>query len=142
MTSILLPFVSFRVFYLFLLNLANGWVQLPHWHLHGHRRHRHVYTNTIQALRYVLRHFALSSPIIKPWPGVRFVINVSGTAAKFSIVAFFITFGSGIGLLSIATIMADLVMTSFLEKRNFYKTRKYEEVVNEDQGKETVAMVT
>ncbi|EGD83495.1 P2X purinoceptor [Salpingoeca rosetta] len=64
--------------------------------------------------------------------GLRFVFIVSGTAGKFDFVPLLVTFGSGLGLLSLATIVADLLVTKCLRNAEFYYDRKYE-IVNEDE---------
>lgn len=60
--------------------------------------------------------------------GVRIIFTVAGTAGKFSIVPLLITFGSGIGLLSLATLVADLLVTKVLKKRDYYEAHMYEDV--------------
>ena len=56
--------------------------------------------------------------------GIRFVISVTGEAGRFSFMPLLLTLGSGIGLLSVATVVADLFMLNFLERRQFYKDIK------------------
>lgn len=56
--------------------------------------------------------------------GIRFIINVSGTAGKFNIVPLMLTIGAGIGLMSISVILADCVMLNFTKKKKIYKEIK------------------
>ena len=53
--------------------------------------------------------------------GLKFVIVVTGRAGKFNIVPLFIKIGSGIGLLSIATIIADLTIMFFYKAKPKYQ---------------------
>ena len=43
--------------------------------------------------------------------GVRIIFVVSGTAGRFSIVPLLLALGSGLGLLSVATVIGDLLIT-------------------------------
>lgn len=52
----------------------------------------------------------------------------TGQAGRFSIVPVLLTFGSGVGLLSLATLVADLVTTKMLKHRDYYSSHKYEVV--------------
>lgn len=56
--------------------------------------------------------------------GLRFIINVSGTAGKFNIVPLMLTIGAGIGLMSISVILADCVLLNFTKKKKLYKEIK------------------
>ncbi len=56
--------------------------------------------------------------------GLRFIINVTGNAGKFNIVPLLISVGSGIGLLSVATIVVDCFLLNLAKKRNLYKEVK------------------
>lgn len=56
--------------------------------------------------------------------GIRFVITVTGEAGKFSFLPLLLTLGSGIGLLSLATVVADLFMLNLLKRKEFYKGLK------------------
>lgn len=67
--------------------------------------------------------------------GIRFVITVTGEAGKFSFLPLLLTLGSGIGLLSLATVVADLFMLNLLKRKEFYKGLKelnYKEEVGYD----------
>eukprot|EP00053_Salpingoeca_punica_P014659 m.133512 g.133512 ORF g.133512 m.133512 type:complete len:401 (+) comp16513_c0_seq1:195-1397(+) len=70
--------------------------------------------------------------------GTRLVFVVSGHAGKFSIVPLLISLGSGLGLLSVATIIADLAVTKCLKRRQFYYEKKYE-IVNDPDAITSVA---
>lgn len=56
--------------------------------------------------------------------GLRFIIIVTGQAGKFNFLPLLLTLGSGLGLLSLATVAADLVMLNLLRRREFYKGLK------------------
>ena len=66
--------------------------------------------------------------------GVRFVFVVSGRAGRFSIVPLLIAFGSGIGLLSLATVAADFAATRLLAQRSLYVRHKYHSIRGELDG--------
>ena len=57
---------------------------------------------------------------MNPLKGIKFIIVVVARAGKFNIVPLLITIGSGIGLLSIATIIADLAISSFSKEKQIY----------------------
>lgn len=72
---------------------------------------------------------------------------MSGTAGKFSFVPLLIAFGSGehnsslsdlltpcigLGLLGLATVVADLLVTKVLERKAFYSSHKFEIVEDDD----------
>ena len=63
----------------------------------------------------------------------RFIIEVSGKAGKFNFIPFFTTIGSGIGLLSIATLVADCLLLNLTKKRKFYQKLKAPETDNEEE---------
>lgn len=67
--------------------------------------------------------------------GIKFVISVSGQARKFAPVPFFTNVGSGLALLSIATIICDIVVLYILKARALYKEKKYLQVVGDDAYK-------
>jgi P2X purinoceptor 4 len=64
--------------------------------------------------------------------GIRFIIKVTGTAGKFSIVPLLLNIGSGIGLLAVATVICDIIILYVLKKRKVYKEKKYLNVHAED----------
>ena len=56
--------------------------------------------------------------------GIRFLITVTGIAGKFNVVPTLLTVGSGLGLLSVATIVADIALLYVATKRKFYHDLK------------------
>lgn len=64
--------------------------------------------------------------------GLRFIFVVSGTAGRFSFIPLLVAFGSGLGLLGLATVLADLLVTKIIQHRAFYMAKKYE-VVDESE---------
>eukprot|EP00117_Sycon_ciliatum_P017443 scpid72722/ scgid16433/ P2X purinoceptor 4; ATP receptor; Purinergic receptor len=64
--------------------------------------------------------------------GVLFLINVEGEAGKFSPVPLFINLGTGLALLSVATVLCDFITLNLLKKRTFYREKKYEDVDVDD----------
>jgi len=64
--------------------------------------------------------------------GVRFLITVQGKAGKFSIVPLLLNIGSGLALLSVSTIICDIVVLYFLKAKNFYRDKKYLDVKGQD----------
>eukprot|EP01104_Vermistella_antarctica_P012693 TRINITY_DN3718_c1_g1_i1.p1 TRINITY_DN3718_c1_g1~~TRINITY_DN3718_c1_g1_i1.p1 ORF type:complete len:457 (-),score=94.33 TRINITY_DN3718_c1_g1_i1:109-1395(-) len=59
--------------------------------------------------------------------GLRIIFLISGQGGKFSLVPLLINVGSGLALLSIATIVSDLILCYILPMRTFYKEIKYED---------------
>ena len=55
--------------------------------------------------------------------GIKFIIVVSGRAGKFSTVPLLITIGSGIGLLSLATLAADYALMSLKKEKKDYESK-------------------
>jgi P2X purinoceptor 4 len=71
--------------------------------------------------------------------GLRFIINVSGTGGKFSVVPLMVTIGTGFGLMSLSVIIADCVMLNCTTLRSFYqrvKELKLEERGNDERKEE------
>ncbi|KAK3750953.1 hypothetical protein RRG08_009211 [Elysia crispata] len=64
--------------------------------------------------------------------GVRFLVTVQGTAGKFSIVPLLLNVASGLALLSVATIICDIVVLYFLKARHFYREKKYLDIKGPD----------
>ncbi|KAK6184442.1 hypothetical protein SNE40_006913 [Patella caerulea] len=64
--------------------------------------------------------------------GIRFIVTVEGKAGKFNFVPLFLNIGSGLALLSIATIVCDIVVLYFLKARKFFKEKKYLDVKGAD----------
>ena len=56
--------------------------------------------------------------------GLRFVISVSGKAGKFDAIPLLITIGAGLGLLGVATLIADFILLNFTSKRTVYRQIK------------------
>lgn len=56
--------------------------------------------------------------------GLRFIINVSGTAGKFNIIPLMLTIGAGIGLMSISVLVADCVMLHCTKDRKYFAKMK------------------
>lgn len=52
--------------------------------------------------------------------GIRFIINVSGNAGKFSMIPLFLTIGAGIGLMSISVLIADFTLLHCTKKKKIY----------------------
>ena len=52
------------------------------------------------------------------------MITVTGKAGEFNVVPTLLTIGSGLGLLSLATVLADLALLNVATKRKFYKELK------------------
>lgn len=56
--------------------------------------------------------------------GIRFVIIVNAKAGSFSLVPLLISIGSGVGLLSIATIVVDCILLHFAKNKKVYREIK------------------
>lgn len=56
--------------------------------------------------------------------GIRLIITVTGEAGKFSFLPLLLTLGSGLGLLSLATIITDLILLNLTNKKLFYRQLK------------------
>ncbi|XP_070573245.1 P2X purinoceptor 4-like isoform X3 [Ptychodera flava] len=57
--------------------------------------------------------------------GILYEVVVTGEAGKFSVIPLFLNIGSGLALLSLATIMCDIVVLYILKKREYYREHKY-----------------
>ncbi|KAI1882438.1 hypothetical protein AGOR_G00250710 [Albula goreensis] len=57
--------------------------------------------------------------------GIRFDIMVFGQAGKFSVVPMLLNIGAGLALLGLATVFCDLVVLTFMKKKNQYREEKY-----------------
>lgn len=64
--------------------------------------------------------------------GVRLLILMSGVGSQSDPVAALTAIGAGIGLLSVATLIADIISTKLLSQKNLYNSVKYKEVSIED----------
>ncbi|XP_014779935.1 P2X purinoceptor 4 isoform X1 [Octopus bimaculoides] len=60
--------------------------------------------------------------------GIQFLITIQGRAGKFSIVPLLLNLGSGLALLSLASVVADIIMLYVLKSKNFYREKKYQNV--------------
>nr|XP_054749125.1 P2X purinoceptor 4-like [Lytechinus pictus]XP_054749126.1 P2X purinoceptor 4-like [Lytechinus pictus] len=58
--------------------------------------------------------------------GILFQVIVSGEAGKFDVVPLILNIASGLALLSLASIMADICVLYLLKKRYFYRQKKYQ----------------
>ena len=56
--------------------------------------------------------------------GLRFIINVSGTAGRFSVVPLMLSVGAGLGLMSLSVLVADCVMLNCTKDKRFYQEIK------------------
>ncbi len=56
--------------------------------------------------------------------GIRFIINISGQAGKFSMIPLFLTIGAGIGLMSISGLIADFTLLNCTKKKKIYQKIK------------------
>ncbi|KAL5017512.1 hypothetical protein ScPMuIL_007101 [Solemya velum] len=64
--------------------------------------------------------------------GIKFIITVQGQAGKFSVVPLLLNIGSGLALLSVATIICDIVVLYVLKAKNIYREKKYLDVKGDD----------
>lgn len=55
--------------------------------------------------------------------GLRFVITVTGEAGRFSVLPLLVRLGSGLGLLSLATIITDLFLLNLTGKKKLLYRR-------------------
>lgn len=67
--------------------------------------------------------------------GIKFVVTVTGTAGKFDAEPLFMNIGSGLALLSIATIICDIFVLYVLKAKTLYKSKKYLDVEGDDAYK-------
>jgi P2X purinoceptor 4 len=65
--------------------------------------------------------------------GLRFIINVSGTAGKFNIIPLMLSAGAGIGLMSFSVIIADCVLLHCTKKKKYYQEIKELDVREKDE---------
>eukprot|EP01102_Stenamoeba_stenopodia_P008018 TRINITY_DN2272_c0_g1_i1.p1 TRINITY_DN2272_c0_g1~~TRINITY_DN2272_c0_g1_i1.p1 ORF type:complete len:405 (+),score=99.99 TRINITY_DN2272_c0_g1_i1:230-1444(+) len=64
--------------------------------------------------------------------GIRMVFIVTGVGRKFSVIPLFLNIGSGLALLSLATLTTDYVLIYLLKKKTFYRDIKFKNV--DDDG--------
>jgi len=67
--------------------------------------------------------------------GINFVVNVHGEARKFSLIPTLLNLGAGLALLSVATIICDIVVLYCHKNREYYQDKKYLNVDGEDAFK-------
>ncbi|CAI9740575.1 P2X purinoceptor 4-like isoform X1 [Octopus vulgaris] len=60
--------------------------------------------------------------------GIQFLVTIQGRGGKFSIVPLMLNLGSGLALLSLASVVADIIMLYVLKSKNFYREQKYQNV--------------
>jgi len=60
--------------------------------------------------------------------GIRFFFNVFGQAGRFSFVPLMVAIGSGVGLLSVATLVCDFVLQKFLPDKDRYLAEKFQHI--------------
>jgi P2X purinoceptor 4 len=56
--------------------------------------------------------------------GLKFIISVDGRAGKFDFVTLLVKLGSGLGLLGLATLLADFVLLYFTSNKEVYREIK------------------
>eukprot|EP00057_Strongylocentrotus_purpuratus_P007325 XP_011661799.1 PREDICTED: P2X purinoceptor 4 isoform X2 [Strongylocentrotus purpuratus] len=66
--------------------------------------------------------------------GILFQVKITGVAGKFDIVPLMLNFASGVALLSLATVMCDVVVLYLLKKRKYYKEAKFQNVASNENG--------
>ena len=64
--------------------------------------------------------------------GILFIINVEAKAGKFNVVPTLLNLGSGLALLSVTTILCDLIILYLHKNKLLFYTHKYEQVVSDD----------
>jgi len=67
--------------------------------------------------------------------GIKFIVTLQGKAGKFGFVPFILNVASGLALLTVATIISDIVVLYVLKARTVYRDKKYLNVVGEDAYK-------
>lgn len=69
--------------------------------------------------------------------GLRLFVIVSGKGSKFNFVALLTTLGAGLGLLSVATVIGDIIAIYLLGKKSlYYRHNKYREVRDDPHAME------
>ena len=66
--------------------------------------------------------------------GVRILVLMEGVGGRFDLGALLTAVGAGIGLLTIASMAADLIATKLLTERAKYRGAKYEEIGQHSAG--------
>jgi P2X purinoceptor 4 len=62
--------------------------------------------------------------------GIRMIFTIGGTGGKFNTIPLLTNLGVGLGLLSVATVVADLIALTCMPQRNFYRATKYDDVTD------------
>jgi P2X purinoceptor 4 len=66
--------------------------------------------------------------------GLKFIISVSGKAGKFDFVPLIIRLGAGVGILSVAKLVADLILLTCTSKKELYRGFKQLYLKQEDKN--------
>ena len=64
--------------------------------------------------------------------GINLVVNVHGEAGKFSLIPTLLNLGAGLALLSITTVICDIIVLYFMDNREYYQDKKYLNVDSAD----------
>ena len=64
--------------------------------------------------------------------GINFVVNVHGEAGKFNLIPTLLNLGAGLALLSITTVICDVIVLYCHKNRVYYKDKKFLNVDTED----------
>jgi len=72
--------------------------------------------------------------------GIRLLFVVSGVGGYFSFIPLFVNIGSGLGLLSLATLITDKLMIWLCPGKDFYKKHKYDDVPPPDTDEERIPL--
>lgn len=56
--------------------------------------------------------------------GLRILVSVTGQASKFSLIQLLIKLGAGLGLLGVATLVADFILLNLTSKKQLYRDIK------------------
>ncbi|XP_053376258.1 P2X purinoceptor 4-like isoform X1 [Mercenaria mercenaria] len=67
--------------------------------------------------------------------GIKFIVTLQGKAGKFSVVPLIINIGSGLAILSVATILCDIMVLYILKAKYLYRDKKYLQVEGDDAYK-------
>ncbi|XP_060607167.1 P2X purinoceptor 4-like isoform X2 [Ruditapes philippinarum] len=67
--------------------------------------------------------------------GIKFILTLQGRAGKFSPVPLILNIGSGVAILSVATVLCDIMVLYVLKARQTYRQKKYLQVVGDDAYK-------
>ena len=64
--------------------------------------------------------------------GIHFKVNVHGEARKFSLIPTLLNLGAGLSLLSVTTIICDIILLYCHKNKNYYQEKKYLVVKGDD----------